>query len=81
VEEEYARNDSLVSARGEFLLFDPQVAREPQVLRDPRIYLAGEVTPGVGRRPAKPRPTPQIGSQVSLLDPQGAGEVGSELRF
>ena len=31
------------------------------------IYLAGEETPGVGRRSAKPRQAPQIGLQVALL--------------
>jgi hypothetical protein len=56
-------------------LLDPHVAREPQVLRHPRIYLAGEVTPGLGRRPAKPRPAPQLGLRVRA--PRSSAEAAA----
>ena len=52
------------SPRAETLLSRRTAARRAQVLRAARIYLAGEATPGAGRRPAKPRSAPLIGFAV-----------------
>lgn len=64
-----ARPDPGISRCG--LARSCEAVARPQVSCGPRIYLTGEVTPGAGRRPAKPRSAPQIGSHARVLAWQG----------